>query len=105
MERAGEQDAELMRYQGMEIRIRGDLDAPEEASADVKRPEEQDAELEHPHARGQDVELLRDEAGGWASPDQRSHKCGAEWFGNDRSHGATALMDFPSMYETEAKKT
>jgi hypothetical protein len=47
-----------------------DLDAPEEASTNVKRPEEQDAELEHPHARGHDVELLRDEAGGRASPDQ-----------------------------------
>jgi hypothetical protein len=70
VERAGEQDAELMRYQGREIRIRGDLDAPEEASADVKRPEEQDAELEHPHARGHDVELLRHEAGGRAYPDQ-----------------------------------
>jgi hypothetical protein len=101
VERVEEHDAELMGNQGMEFRIRRDLDAPEEASTNVERPEEQDAELEHPHARGQDVELLRDEAGGRASPDQqRSHKCGAEWVGNDRSHGA--VVDFPSMYETKA---
>jgi hypothetical protein len=86
----------------MEFRIRGDLDAPEEASANVERPEEQDAELEHPHARGHDVELLRDEAGGLASTDQpKSREWGmGGWIGSKTPDGA--VISFPSLYKTEA---
>ena len=43
-------------------RGRGDLDAPEEAGAEVEGAEHDGDELEHAHARRRHVELLRQRA-------------------------------------------